>query len=84
MKNAFEYSERPRFYYDHGNLTVNVMKVESTETFSVVFRPYCTLGRKVNKPHENCVFMGKLIQMQWFLKCNGRVVMKAFHLIFNR
>ena len=60
MKNAFEYRERPRFYYDHGNLTVNVMKVESTETFSLVFRTYCTLERKVNKPHENCVFLGKI------------------------
>jgi len=85
MKNAFEYSERPRLYHDHGNLTVNVMKLESTETFGLVFCTYCTLGRKFINPHEKWFFMGKWIQMQCFLRnVNGRVVMKAFQLIVNR
>lgn len=85
MKNAFEYSERPRLYHDHGNLTVNVMKLESTETFGLVFCTYCTLGRKFINPHEKWFSWENDTKFSGFLRnVNGRVVMKAFQLIVNR
>ena len=60
MKNAFKQSERPKFYHDHDNLKVNVMKLESTETFSLVFHTYCAYAKKVKVTHtKNELYTGK-------------------------